>query len=44
MSMLLFILAAAASPTSLEGSRAVYTECLIDLTIDKLKEKATVDD
>lgn len=44
MSMLLFMLAAAASPTSLEGSRSAYTECLIDLTIDKLKEKATVDD
>ena len=44
MSILLFIVAAAASVTSLQGSRAAYEQCLVQLTIDMLKEKKTADE
>ncbi len=44
MSMLLFIVAAAASATSLQGSREAYEHCLVKLTADMLKEKKTADE
>lgn len=44
MSIMLFIMAAAASATSLQGSREAYENCLMQLSIDMLKEKKTTDE
>ncbi len=44
MSFMLFVLAAAASATSVEGSREAYNNCMLDLTLTMLKAKKSPDD
>ena len=44
MSMFLMFVAAAASATSLQGSREAYEHCLVKLTADMLAEKKTADE
>ena len=44
MSILLFIVAASASATSLQGSREAYELCLNKITIEMLKEKKTAEE